>query len=104
MENAPPLRLFVDPTATPVAVTSLGTIPHHWATDVKAGLDRDERLGVIKKVSVNEPLEWCARMVVTAKTDGSPRRTVDYSNLNKNCSRETHCILHSRREDQDCSG
>ena len=90
MENAPPLRLFVDPTATPVAVTSPGTIPHHWATDVKAGLDRDERLGVIKKVSVNEPLEWCARMVVTAKTDGSPRRTVDYGNLNKNCPRQTH--------------
>ena len=90
MEEAPPLRLFVDPTATPVAVTSPGTIPHHWAADVKAGLDRDERLGVIRKVSVIEPLEWCTRMVVTPKSDGSPRRVVDYGNLNKSCPRQVH--------------
>ena len=90
MSNAPPLRLFVDPTATPVAIPSLGAIPHHWVADVKAGLDRDERLGVIDKLFVNEPLQWCSRMVICPKGDGSPRRVIDYSQLNKFCPRQTH--------------
>ena len=45
ISTAPPLRLFVDPHATPVAISTPGTVPAHWAADVKAGLDRDERLG-----------------------------------------------------------
>ena len=48
MTDAPPLRLFVDPQATPVAVTSPTSVPHHWAADVKAGLERDVRLGVLE--------------------------------------------------------
>ena len=90
MSDAPPLRLFVDPHATPVAVTSPSVIPHHWVTDVKAGLDRDERLGVIEKVPVNEPVSWCSRMVITPKHDGSPRRVVDHSQVNKHAPRQTH--------------
>ena len=86
----PPLRLFVDPTATPVAISSPSAVPHHWVADVKAGLERDERLGVIEKVSVNDPIEWCSRMIITPKHDGSPRRVIDYGQLNKHCPRQTH--------------
>lgn len=90
MTNAPPLRLFVDPQATPVAVTSPTPVPHHWAADVKAGLDRDVRLGVIEKVPVNQPVEWLSLMVITPKHDGSPRRVVDHSHVNKHAPRQTH--------------
>ena len=90
METAPPLRLFVDPQATPVAVSTPSTIPLHWVDQVKAGLDRDELLGVIEKVPVNEPVSWCSRMVITPKHDGTPRRVVDFGQINKNAPRQTH--------------
>jgi len=47
-------------------------------------------MGVIERVPFGEPVEWCHRMVMTRKHDGSPRRTVDLSPLNKHCQRETH--------------
>ena len=90
MSDAPPLRLFADKHATPVAISSPGAVPHHWMADVKAGLDRDERLGVIERLPVNQPVKWCARMLITPKHDGSPRRVIDYGQLNKNCPRQTH--------------
>ena len=36
------------------------------------------------------PDEWLAKMVVVAKPDGTPRRTIDFSQLNKACLRQTH--------------
>ena len=36
-----------------------------------------------------EPVTWCHRMVVTRKHDGSPRRSVDLSPVNKHCRKET---------------
>ena len=71
----PPLRLFVDESATPIACRTPNTVPAHWYQDVKAGLDHDERLGTIERVPVNEPVTWCRRMVLQAEHDGSPRRT-----------------------------
>ena len=44
---------------------------------------------MIERVPYGEPTTWCHRMVVTRKHDGSPRRTVDLSPLNKFCKRET---------------
>ena len=51
---------------------------------------RDEALGVIERVPYGLPVTWCHCMVVTRKHDGSPRRTVDLSPLNKYCKRETY--------------
>eukprot|EP00111_Clytia_hemisphaerica_P018819 TCONS_00055643-protein len=45
---------------------------------------------VIEPVPVGEPVTWCHRMVVCAKKDGTPRRTVDFQALNANATRETH--------------
>ena len=56
---------------------------------VEAGLIRNEKLGVLERVPFGEPVIWCHRMVVTRKQDGSPKRTVDLSPLNKYCKRET---------------
>ena len=64
------------------------TIAEHWAKIVKAAIDRDVEAGILIKVPFNEPTTWCARMVVVKKKDGSPRRTVDYQELNKQCIRE----------------
>ena len=47
-------------------------------------------LGVIEMVPPGTPVTWLHNMVVTAKTDGTPRRTVDLQALNKVSIRETH--------------
>ena len=44
MQDSPPLKLFVDEDATPVAEHSPFLVPIHWQAQVKAGLDRDVRL------------------------------------------------------------
>ena len=64
--------------------------PHHWKKQVKADIDRDVRLGIIEKVPQGDISEWCSRMVVTPKTNGKPRRTVDLQQLNKATVREVH--------------
>ena len=88
--SGPPLKLFVNPDATPKAVHTPIPVPVHWKTEVKAGLDRDVRLGVIEPVPWGTPTTWCSRMVTIAKKDGSPRRTVDLQALNAVSSRQTH--------------
>ena len=63
----------------------------HWQAAVKKQLDNDVKMGVLAKVPLGMPTEWCSRMVVIAKKDPTkPRRTVDFQNLNKVCARQTH--------------
>ena len=90
MDDTPPLRLFVDKQATPTAVMTPATIPLHWESDVKRGLDRDEALGVIEKVGVNVPVTWCSRMLITPKANGQPRRVIDFTPVNKHAPRQLH--------------
>ncbi len=87
--SGPPIEIHVDESATPKAYHTAAPIPLHWQEQVKKDLLRDEALGVIEKVPYGEPVTWCHRMVVTRKHDGSPRRTVDLSPLNRFCKRET---------------
>ena len=90
MMDGPPLRLMVDKNATPSACHKAIPVPLHWMEKVKADMDRDVQLGVIEPVPVGEPVNWCHRMVVTAKKNGDPRRTVDLQSLNRHAKRETH--------------
>ena len=90
MMEGPPMRLMIDPTAKPIAYHSPIPIPIHWQDDVKAGLDRDVRLGVLEPVPVGEPVTWCHRMVICAKKSGKLRRTIDFQSLNSHATRETH--------------
>ncbi|XP_048575650.1 uncharacterized protein LOC116619407 [Nematostella vectensis] len=85
-----PMRLMVDPEAEPVAHHTPIPVPLHWQEEVKAGLDQDVALGVLEPVPVGEPVTWCHRMVVCAKKNGKPRRTVDFQSLNLHATRETH--------------
>ena len=50
-------------------------------------------LGIIEPVPLNTPVTLCARMVVVAKHNGSPRRTVDFKALNSASRRQT---LHTK--------
>ena len=89
--SGPPVEMHIKDNVTPKAVHKAAPVPVHWQEQVLADLQRDEKLGVIEKVPYGEPVTWCHRMVVTRKHDGSPRRTVDLSPLNKHCERETFC-------------
>ena len=73
--TGPPLRLTIDPLATPTAHHNPIPVPLHWQEEVKAGLDRDVRLGVLEQVPIGTPVTWCHRMVVCPKKNGSLRRT-----------------------------
>ena len=71
--TGPPLRLHVDPSATPVACHKVNPVPLHWKNKVKADIDRDVALGVLEKIPGNTPTDWLSRMVITAKANGDPR-------------------------------
>ena len=85
-----PLRLHMDPEARPTAIHTSAPVPIHWHDKVKQDLDRDVRIGVLEKVPVNTPSIWCSRMVVTAKSNGEPRRTVDMQPQNRWSVRQTY--------------
>ena len=48
MMEGPPIKLNVDPTATPVAIHTPAHIPIHWREEIKTQLDADVQLGVIE--------------------------------------------------------
>ena len=87
-----PLQLHVDPSAKPVAIHKPALVPLHWQDKVYADLERDVRIGVLERVSPNTPTTWCSRMVVTAKADRTPRRTVDLQPQNRQSVRQTHHV------------
>ena len=90
MMSGPPLSLNIDPLATPKPCHTPIAIPLHWQDEVKAGLDRDVRLGVLEQVPLGTPDTWCHRMVICTKKNGSLRRTIDFQQLNQHATRETH--------------
>ena len=65
--NDPLLKLTIDPSATPVATHTPLPVLLHLLDEVNADLDRDLRLGVIRPVSIDEPVAWCHHIVVHAK-------------------------------------
>ena len=88
--SGPPMKIDIDPNITPSAVHTPIPVPVHWKAEIKAQLDRDVRLGVIEPVPWGEPAIWCSRMIPVAKSDGSPRRTIDLQALNAASVRQTH--------------
>ena len=90
MRGSPPLKLHIDSKARPIAVHKYAPVPVHFEQTVKQELDRDVRMGVLEKVPIGTPSEWCSRMVVVTKQSGKPRRTVDLKVLNKAAKRQAH--------------
>ena len=93
VESLPPLRLLVDPTVTPKAVHKPAQVPIHFVDEVKAGLEKDIRLGVLERVPENTPVTWCSRMCVVVKKNGSPRWMVDFKAVNNAAPRQTHPVI-----------
>ena len=93
MTDTPPLKLYIDTNAEPVAIHKPRPVPIHFQAKVKAGLDRDCALGVLEKIRVGEPTTWCSPMVVTPKKNGEPRRVVDLQALNRVAVRQTHATM-----------
>ena len=87
--TGPPIEIYIEENVKPTTFHTPSPIPTHWKEQVHSDLLRDEALGVIESVPYGEPVTWCHRMVVTRKHNGNPRRTVDFSPLNKFCKRET---------------
>ena len=87
-----PLKLHVDPNATPTAVHKPALVPIHWQNKVYEDLERDVRIGVLERVDPNTPTTWCSRMVVTCKADGTPSRTIDLQPQNTHSVRQTHHV------------
>ena len=85
----PPVEIHLDDSAIPRVCHTPAVVPLHWQQRVKDDLLRDVALGILERVPYGVPVTWCHRMVVTRKHDGTPRRTVDLSPLNKYCRRET---------------
>lgn len=85
-----PLRLMIAPDANPTAHHKPIPVPLHWQEEVKAGLDRDVRLGVLEQVPVGTAVTWCHHMIICPKKNGSLRRTIDFQALNWHATRETH--------------
>ena len=90
MGDAPPLKIHVNADAEPVAHLKTGFIPLHLYDLVMADLKRDIAMGVLERHPINEPVTWCHRMIICTKSDGTPRRTIDMSPLNKVCLREPY--------------
>ena len=88
--HGPQVKIHLQEGVKPIASHSPIPIPLHWHKQVKAGLDRDEAIGVIQKVPSGTPTTWCHRMVCVAKKDNTPRRTVNFMPLNQYSSRQTH--------------
>ena len=66
------MSLLMDKTVTPVAVHTPTSIAVLCAKQVKDGLGRNVRLGLLESVSVNEPTTWFCRMFITLMHSGSP--------------------------------
>ena len=86
MTGEPMEITFKEERYVPYAVHTPIRVPEHWKEKVKADIDRDVILCIIEPVPGTTPTTWCAKMVVTAKKNGQPRRTVDLQHL-KNATR-----------------
>ena len=54
--HGPPLEFHLKEEVCPTAVYTPATVSIHWTENVKADLDRDVALRVLKKVWPNEPI------------------------------------------------
>merc|ERR1711954_344359 len=88
--QGPPMKIHLQPDAVPVAIHKPVPVPLHIREEVYANIEADVKRGVLRKVPPGEPTPWCAKLGITAKKDGRPRRTVDLSELTRAGIREAH--------------
>ena len=72
------MHLMIDPKVKPTAYHPSILVRIHWWDDVKAGLDENVSLGGLEPVPVGEPVILCHRMVICAKKNRRPGRTINF--------------------------
>ena len=75
--SGPTTHIHLIDNATPQVCHSPIPVPYHWKDQVKAILEEDVEKGIIVPVPYGTPVTWCSTMVITAKKNGQPHRTVD---------------------------
>jgi hypothetical protein len=83
-------QIMLKPGAQPFALTTARNVALPLRPKVKEELSRMEALGVITKVE--QPTDWCARMVAVPKLSGDVRICVDLKPLNESVRREFHAL------------
>ena len=87
--STPPAHIHLKPDhVVPPPSWWPSAVNENWVEEVRKSIETDVEAGILTRVPFNEPTNWCARMVIVAKKDGRPRRTVDYQQLNAQCIRE----------------
>ena len=73
-------------------------VPLAMREQTKRDLDSAVKMGILEDVSgkANHDL-WLAPMIVVPKKDGSPRRVIDFSLLNRFCKRSAEATLDTNR-------
>ena len=86
-----PVRLHVSKDYIPKNHTKPADVSLHLSKAVRLELERDLRIGVLRKVPVNTPsYKGLHILVVVPKKDGKVRRTVDFKHLNNLIPHQAH--------------
>ena len=85
-----PMKIIEKEGVTPSYCYTPIPVAFNWKKKVKEDIDRDVRLGIIEPVPQGTVTDWCSRMVIAAKANGDPRRTIDFQRVNEATRRETH--------------
>lgn len=81
-------KIFVDLDAKPVTHLNPGFILLHQYDLVVNNIKQDIAMGVLEPHPLNKPVTWCQWILICNKHDGTPRRTINMSPLNRVCLRE----------------
>ena len=88
--SGPAAHIYLKEGAVPKARHNQIPVPFHFKEPEGQALWEDVKRGIITPVPVGMPTDWCSTMVITAKKNGKPRRTINYQHLDSQCKRETH--------------
>ena len=86
----PPVEIHLKDGAIPYKAQTAVSIPLHWQTKIKEQYARDVKMQVLERLPPGETDDWCFREVYSAKSNGDPRRTVDFRPLNKWVKRDAY--------------
>ena len=93
------MKLMIDTDAEPVAYHSpIIPVPLHWQDDVKGGLYRVVRLGVLEPVPVGEPVTLCHRMVICAKKNASHAGPLTSNQRDQSPFHQVRSVPHGKKK------
>ena len=90
------VKLDVDPDVTPI-VQPPSKVPQVMIQPLKEELSRMEKLGVIRKLDINEATDWCHNLVLVCKPSGKLRVCLDARTINQ----VLHFHVHNSHTFQD---